>query len=293
MALVPFDQRDGWIWLDGEFVPWREANIHVLTHGLHYGSCVFEGQRIYEGEVFKLRTHTERLFRSAELLDMVIPFSMDEIDRACCESIEKSGQTNAYMRPFVWRGSEQLSVAAQGARIRTAVAVWPWASYFDPEEKKRGIRLDHAIYRRPAPETAPFEAKAAGLYMIATLSKHAAEAKGYADAMMLDYRGYVAEATGANIFFVRDGALHTPTPDCFLNGITRQTVIGLARDAGLQVIERHIQPDELSTFDECFLTGSAAEVTPVREIAEHSFTPGHISLSLMEAYSRLVRRQAS
>ncbi len=293
MALVPFDQRDGWIWLDGEFVPWREAKIHVLTHGLHYGSCVFEGQRIYEGEVFKLRTHTDRLFRSAELLDMKIPFSKDEIDGVCNESIARSGLETAYMRPFVWRGSEQLSVAAQGARIRCAVAVWPWASYFDVEEKKRGIRLDHAIYRRPAPETAPFEAKAAGLYMIATLSKHAAEAKGYADALMLDYRGYVAEATGANVFFVRDGALHTPEPDCFLNGITRQTVIGLARDAGLEVIERHIQPGELATFGECFLTGSAAEVTPVREIGEHRFTPGDISLSMMDAYGKLVRRQLS
>ena len=292
MALVPFDQRDGWIWLDGEFVPWSDARIHVLTHGLHYGSCVFEGQRIYGGEVFKLSTHTRRLFRSAELLDMVIPFTPEEIDAACNESITKAGLPDAYMRPFVWRGSEQLSVAAQQARIRVAVAVWPWASYFDPEEKKRGIRLDHAIYRRPSPETAPYEAKAAGLYMIATLSKHAAEAKGYADALMLDYRGLVSEATGANVFFVRDGALHTPTPDCFLNGITRQTVIQLARDGGIEVIERHIRPEELGTFNECFLTGSAAEVTPVREIGEHTYTPGDISLSLMDAYAKLVRRQA-
>ncbi len=292
MSLVPFDQRDGWIWLDGEFVPWRDARIHVLTHGLHYGSCVFEGQRIYGGEVFKLSTHTARLFRSAELLDMRLPYTPAEVDDACRESIGKAGLEDAYMRPFAWRGSEQLSVAAQGNRIRMAIAVWPWGSYFDPEEKKRGIRLDHAIYRRPAPETAPYEAKAAGLYMIATLSKHAAESKGYADALMLDYRGLVAEATGANVFFVRDGAVHTPVADCFLNGITRQTVIGLARDAGLEVIERHIPPDELSTFNECFLTGSAAEVTPVREIGEHSYTPGNISLSLMDAYAKLVRRQA-
>ena len=292
MALVPFDQRDGWIWLDGEFMPWRDAKIHVLTHGLHYGSCVFEGQRIYGGEVFELSTHTRRLFRSAELLDIKMPFTMAEIDAACNESIARAGLADAYMRPFVWRGSEQLSVAAQGSRIRCAVAVWPWASYFDPEEKKRGIRLDHAIYRRPAPETAPFEAKAAGLYMIATLSKHAAEAKGYADALMLDYRGYVAEATGANVFFVREGALHTPKPDCFLNGITRQTVIRLAQAAGLEVVERHITPDELGTFDECFLTGSAAEVTPVREIGPHAYTPGTLSLSLMDAYARLVRRQS-
>lgn len=291
MALVPFDQRDGWIWFDGVFTPWREATIHVLTHGLHYGSCVFEGQRIYGGEVFELTTHTRRLFRSAELLDITIPFTVEEMDAACKESVERSGLEDAYMRPFVWRGSEQLSVAAQEARIRCAIAVWPWASYFDPEEKKRGIRLDHAIYRRPAPDTTPWEAKAAGLYMIATLSKHAAEAKGYADALMLDYRGLVAEATGANVFFVRDGAIHTPTPDCFLNGITRRTVIRLAQEAGLEVIERHIAPEELGTFNECFLTGSAAEVTPVSEVGEHRYTPGNISLSLMDDYSRLVRRQ--
>ncbi len=291
MTLVPFDQRDGWIWMDGAFTPWREAKIHVLTHGLHYGSCVFEGQRIYGGEVFELTTHTRRLFRSAELLDITIPFTVEEMDAACKESVQRSGLEDAYMRPFVWRGSEQLSVAAQGARIRVAVAVWPWASYFDPEEKKRGIRLDHAIYRRPAPDTTPWEAKAAGLYMIATLSKHAAEAKGYADALMLDYRGLVAEATGANVFFVRDGALHTPLADCFLNGITRRTVIRLAQDAGLEVIERHIAPEELGTFNECFLTGSAAEVTPVSEVGEHRYTPGNISLSLMDDYAKLVRRQ--
>ncbi len=293
MTLVPFDQRDGWIWLDGEFTPWREAKIHVLTHGLHYGSCVFEGQRIYGGEVFELTRHTRRLFRSAELLDIAIPFTVEEIDAACKEAVVRSGLEDGYMRPFAWRGSEQLSVAAQGNRIRVAVAVWPWGSYFDPEAKTRGIRLDHAAWRRPAPETAPYEAKAAGLYMIATLSKHAAEARGYADALMLDYRGLVSEATGANVFFVRDGAIHTPTPDCFLNGITRQTVIGLAREAGLEVIERHIDPSELGTFNECFLTGSAAEVTPVGEIGEHRYTPGNISLSLMDAYANLVRRRGS
>jgi branched-chain amino acid aminotransferase len=291
MALLPFDDRDGWLWMDGEFVPWRDAKVHVLTHGLHYGSAVFEGQRIYGGEVFKLTTHTERLFNSARILDMTIPFSVADIDAACKEMVGKAGLEDAYMRPIVWRGSEQLSVAAQRAHIHVAIAVWPWPSYFDPEQKKRGIRLDHAIYRRPAPNTAPFEAKAAGLYMIATLSKHAAEAKGYSDAMMLDWRGNVAEATGANIFFARDGALHTPTPDCFLNGITRQTVIGLARDKGIEVVERRITPDELPTFTECFLTGSAAEVTPVGEIGEHRFTPGNLSLALADDYTRLVRRQ--
>ena len=233
MALVPFDDRDGWIWMDGAFIPWRDAKIHVLTHGLHYASCVFEGQRIYDGHVYALRRHTERLFNSARILDMTIPFTPEEVDAACRESVERAGLQDAYMRPFVWRGSEQMSVPAQGARIHLAIAVWPWPSYFDPEQKKRGIRLDHAIYRRPAPDTAPWEAKAAGLYMIATLSKHAAEAKGYQDALMLDYRGYVAEGTGANIFFVRDGALHTPIADCFLNGITRQRVIQLAKDAGI------------------------------------------------------------
>ena len=291
MALVPFDDRDGWIWLNGEFVPWREAKIHVLTHALHYGSCVFEGQRIYGGEVFELTRHTERLFNSARILDMTIPFSVAEIDEACKASVARAGLEEAYMRPFVWRGSEQMSVPAPLARIHVAIAVWPWPSYFDPETKARGIRLDHAIYRRPPANAAPWEAKAAGLYMICTLSKHAAEARGYQDAMMLDSRGYVAEGTGANIFFVRDGALHTPTPDCFLNGITRQSVIALARKAGIDVVERHILPDELSTFNECFLTGSAAEVTPVSEIGEHRYTPGNLTLSLMDDYSRLVRRQ--
>lgn len=291
MALVPFDDRDGWIWFDGQFVPWRDAKIHVLTHGLHYASCVFEGQRIYGGEIFELTRHTERLFNSARILDMTIPFSVAEIDQACKESVERAGMEDAYMRPVVWRGSEQMSVPAQQAKIHVAIAVWPWPSYFDPETKKRGIRLDHAIYRRPAADAAPWESKAAGLYMICTLSKHAAEAKGYQDAMMLDSRGYVAEGTGANIFFVRDGALHTPTPDCFLNGITRQTVISLAQKAGIEVVERHIKPEELSTFNECFLTGSAAEVTPVSEIGEHRFTPGNVSLSLMDDYSKLVRRQ--
>ena len=291
MALVPFDDRDGWIWFDGQFVPWRDAKIHVLTHGLHYASCVFEGQRIYGGEVFELTRHTERLFNSARILDMTIPFSVAEIDQACKESVARAGLEDAYMRPLVWRGSEQMSVPAQGAKIHVAIAVWPWPSYFDPETKARGIRLDHAIYRRPPADAAPWESKAAGLYMICTLSKHAAEAKGYQDAMMLDSRGYVAEGTGANIFFVRDGALHTPTPDCFLNGITRQTVISLAKKAGIEVVERHIKPDELSTFNECFLTGSAAEVTPVSEIGEHRYTPGNLSLSLMDDYSKLVRRQ--
>ena len=289
MALVPFDDRDGSIWFDGHFVPWREAKVHVLTHGLHYGSCVFEGQRLYNGRVFKLEEHTERLFRSAEILDMRIPFTPDEVNAACRLAGERSGMADAYMRPLVWRGSEQIGVSAPLTTIHLAIAVWAWPSYFDAEEKKKGVRLSHAIYRRPAPDTAPFRAKAAGLYMIATLSKHAAEAAGYADALMLDYRGLVAEATGANVFFVLDGKLHTPTPDCFLDGITRRTVIDLARERGMEIVERHITPEELPSFSECFLTGSAAEVTPVSEIGEHRYTPGQISLGLMDAYSALVR----
>jgi branched-chain amino acid aminotransferase len=292
MALVPFDDRDGWIWMDGEFVPWREAKIHVLTHGLHYASCVFEGQRVYGGEVFKLDQHVQRLFRSAELLEMPIPFSVAEITRACKETADRMGFDDAYMRPVAWRGPEQMGVGAPLAKTHVAVAVWQWGSYFDPETKRQGIRMTHARFRRPDPATAPYEAKAAGLYMICTLSKQAAERQGYADALMLDYRGLVSEATGANIFFVRDGALHTPTPDCFLNGITRQTVIELAQRQGIEVIERHIRPEELSTFSECFLTGSAAEVTPVRDIGDHSFRPGNLTLSLMEDYSQHVRRQA-
>ena len=291
MTLIPFDDRDGWIWLDGEFTPWREAKVHVLTHALHYASCVFEGQRMYDGEIFRLEDHTGRLFRSAEILDFEIPYTPGEINAACNETAARMGLRDGYLRPFAWRGPEQMGVSAQNTRTHVAVACWDWPSYFDPEAKKRGIRLTNALYRRPAPDSAPWQSKAAGLYMICTLSKHAAERAGYADALMLDHRGYVAEATGANIFLVRDGAIHTPTPDCFLNGLTRQTVMAMARERGFEVIERHITPDELPTFSECFITGSAAEVTPVSEIAEHRFTPGNISLSLADDYSRLVRRQ--
>ena len=291
MSLVPYDDRDGWIWLDGEFVPWREAKVHVLTHALHYASSVFEGERMYGGEIFKLQQHTERLFNSARILDFEIPWTVEQINDACNATAAKNGLTDCYVRPIAWRGAEQMGVSAQQSKIHVAVAVWDWPSYFDPEERKRGIRMCHAKYARPAPFTAPTAAKAAGLYMICTISKHAAEAAGYADAMMLDWRGYVAEATGANIFFVRDGVIHTPTADCFLNGITRQTTMELARDMGFEVIERHILPEELTTFSECFITGSAAEVTPVAEIGEYRFTPGNISLALAEAYSRLVRRE--
>ena len=290
MSLVPFDDRDGWIWLDGQFVPWREARVHVLTHGLHYASAVFEGERMYGGEIFELTQHTERLFRSAEILDFQIPFTVAEIDAACKETCARNGLDDCYIRPISWRGSEMIGVSAQQAKIHTAIAVWEWPSYFNPEEKAKGIRLAWAKYRRPSPETEPVHAKATGLYMICTISKHAAEKAGYADALMLDWRGYIAESTGANIFLVRDGVIHTPLPDCFLDGITRRTVIGLAKQKGFEVVERHIPAEELATFSEVFIVGTAAEVTPVAEIGEHVFKPGNISLSLMDDYARLVRR---
>jgi branched-chain amino acid aminotransferase len=292
MSLVPFDDRDGWIWLDGQFVPWREAKVHVLTHGLHYASSVFEGERMYGGEIFKLTEHTERLFKSAEILDFKIPYTVAEIDEACKATAAKNGLDDCYVRPIAWRGSEMIGVSAQQTKIHVAIAVWEWPSYFDPAAKARGIRLTWAKYQRPDPKTAPVAAKAAGLYMICTISKHAAEKDGYADAMMLDYRGYVAEATGANVFFVKDGVLHTPKPDCFLDGITRRTVIALAKDKGVEVIERHIEKAELSTFTECFIVGTAAEVTPVSEIGEFTFKPATLSLDLMDTYARLVRNEA-
>jgi branched-chain amino acid aminotransferase len=291
MSLVPFDDRDGWIWLDGQFVAWRDAKVHVLTHGLHYASSVFEGERMYGGEIFKLTEHTERLFKSAEILDFKIPYTVEQIDEACKATAAKNGLTDCYVRPIAWRGSEMIGVSAQQTRIHVAIAVWDWPSYFDPATKAKGIRLTWARYDRPAPNTIPTAAKAAGLYMICTISKHAAEKEGYADAMMVDYRGYIAEATGANVFFVKDGVLHTPTPDCILNGITRQTVIQLAKERGIQVVERHIEKSELSSFTECFIVGTAAEVTPVAEIGDFTFKPGTLSLSLMDDYARLVRRE--
>ncbi len=287
--MIPFDQRDGSLWYDGKMVPWRQAQTHVLTHGLHYGSCVFEGQRIYNGTIYKLKEHTERLFTSAETLGMKMPFTRAEIDAACIEVCKAQGIEDGYIRPVAFRGSEMMAVSAQHSTIHVAVAAWPWPSYFSPAEKLKGIRLDWAKWKRPAADTEPVHAKAAGLYMICTLSKHAAEAKGYADALMLDYRGYVAEATGANVFFIKDGTLHTPIPDCFLNGITRQSVIAIAKARQVPVLERHIKPEELSGFSECFLTGSAAEVTPVSEIGEYRFKPGALTETLMNAYADEVR----
>ena len=283
-----FDQRDGFIWMNGSLVPWRDANVHVLTHGLHYASSVFEGERAYAGSIFKLREHTERLIYSARELGFDIPYTVEEIDAACVETLEANGLIDGYLRPVAWRGSEMMGVSAQTNRINLAVAAWEWPSYFDPEQRLKGIRLDMAEYRRPAPETAPCHAKAAGLYMICTLSKHAAESKGYADALMLDWRGRVAEATGANIFFVDNGVLHTPEPDCFLDGITRRTVMDLARTRGLEIVERAIMPEELDGFSECFITGTAAEVTPVSEIGPYKFTPSDISINLLNDYLALV-----
>ena len=285
---IAFDQRDGFIWMNGEMSPWVDTKVHVLTHGLHYGSCVFEGERAYNGTIFKLREHTERLVYSARELGFDLPYSVEEIDEACIKTLEANGLTDGYIRPVAWRGSEMMGVSAQQNRINVAIAAWEWPSYFDPEERLKGIRLDMAKYRRPSPETAPCHAKAAGLYMICTLSKHEAESKGYADAMMLDYRGQVAEATGANMFFVQDGVIHTPTPDCFLDGITRRTVIELARARGHEIVERAIMPDELADFSECFITGTAAEVTPVSEIGPYKFIPSDISKNLMDDYTALV-----
>ncbi|WP_309630058.1 branched-chain amino acid aminotransferase [Brevundimonas sp.] len=292
MALVPFDDRDGWIWMNGEFIPWREAKTHVLTHALHYGSSVFEGERMYGGEIFKLTEHSERLARSANLLDFELPYSVAEIDQACKETCAKMGMEDAYIRPVAFLGPEQVSVSALNNKAHVAIAVWDWPSYFDPEVKKKGIKLEWAKWRRPDPLTAPTTAKAAGLYMICTMSKNAAEKRGFADAMMLDWRGYVAEATGANVFFIQDGVIHTPDVTHILNGITRQTVIDIAKAKGIEVVVRHIRPEELSTFSECFLTGSAAEVTPVQSIGDYTFTPGDLSLTLMDDYGKLVRRQA-
>ena len=290
--MIPFDEREGTIWFDGAMVPWRDAKIHVLSHGLHYGSSVFEGERAYGGVIFKSLAHAERLRRSAELLDFAVPYSAAEIVAAKEQVLKVSGLSDAYLRPVAWRGSEMMGVSAQGNTIHLAIAAWEWPSYFDAATKMKGIRLDIADYRRPDPRTAPCASKAAGLYMICTISKHRAENKGYADALMLDFEDNVAECTGANVFFIRDGAIHTPTADRFLNGITRQTVIDLARRRGISVTERRIRPEEMADFSECFITGSAAEVTPVAEIGPYRFVPGAITKTLMEDYLAEVQPQA-
>lgn len=284
-----YDDRDGWIWLDGSLVPWRDARVHVLTHALHYASAVFEGERAYGGRIFKSEEHSRRLLKSGEAMDMPIPYSVEDIERAKEAVLEANGLADAYVRVIAWRGSgPDMGVAAKRNPVRMAVAAWEWGAYYG-DAKLRGAKLDISRWKRPSPETIPCHAKAAGLYMICTMSKHEAEAKGCSDALMMDYRGYVAEATGANVFFVRDGSVHTPLPDCFLNGITRQTVIGLLRDRGVEVIERHIEPAELEGFEQCFLTGTAAEVTPVGEIGPYRFEVGALTREISDAYEKLVR----
>ena len=291
MVLIPFDDRDGSIWFDGEMVPWRNAKTHCLSHGLHYASLVFEGERVYSGRVFKGAEHTARLRTSAKMLDFDVPVYDDALETAKHEVIKANNIVDGYVRAFCWRGSEMMAISAQQTTTHLAIAAWEWPSYFDPEIKMKGITLDIAKWRRPAPDSAPVHAKAAGLYMICTLSKHEAEKKGFEDALMLDYRGYVAEATGANVFFIdANDVIHTPIADCFLNGITRQTVIGMAKANQMKVIERHIMPEEIADMKECFLTGTAAEVTPVSRIGEHHFSPSETSRSLVNGYEKIVRQ---
>ncbi len=289
MALIPFDDRDGWIWINGEKKPWRQATVHVLNHGLHYASSVFEGIRVYDGKIFKLREHTERLFHSAKLLGFTLPYTVEELEAATIDTVQSNNVVNGYVRPVAFRGSEMMAISARHNKTHVAIASWQWPSYFSDEAKQRGLKLKISDWKRPAPDTAPTASKAAGLYMICTLSKHAAEDEGYDDALMLDYRGYIAEATGANVFFVMDNEIHTPTPDCFLDGITRRTVMGLAREQGITVTERHIMPEELANAQEVFLTGTAAEVTPVGQIDTYNFQVGQTTKSLMQAYHALVR----
>ena len=286
---TPYHDRDGLIWLDGHMVPWREANVHILTHALHYASAVFEGERAYDGEIFKLTEHSRRLHEGAGIMDFHIPYTVEEIDQACRDVVRVNNLSDCYVRPIAWRGSEMMGVAAQSSKIHLAIAAWNWGSYFPMEQRLKGIRMTMAKYRRPDPACAPCKAKAAGLYMICTIEKHRAERAGYSDAVMLDYRGRVAECTGANLFLIKDGAIHTPEPDCFLDGITRRTVIGLAKARGIEVIERPIMPEELGTFSECFITGTAAEVTPVSEIGAHTYKPAQICENLLNDYMALVR----
>jgi branched-chain amino acid aminotransferase len=293
MATLPFDDRPGVIWMNGKLVPWKQATLHVLSHALHYASSVFEGERAYGGVVFKGTEHHQRLHDSGAILGFKVPYSVAEIDAAADQLIKANNLVDAYLRPIAWRGSEMMGVSAQQTRINVAIAAWEWPSYFSPELRDKGIRLMWAPWRRPGPDMAPTRSKAAGLYMICTLSKHEAENGGYQDALMLDYRGLLAEATGANLFLVQDGKIHTPTPDCFLDGITRRTVIALARRAGIEVIERHLRPEELAKTQEVFLTGTAAEVTPVGEIGEHRFVPGRVTKALMDAYAAEVRKPAA
>ncbi len=290
--IIPFDKRDGFIWYNGEFVPWQDSKVHILNHGLHYASCVFEGERVYNGKIFKNELHSQRLHKSAKTLGFDIPYKVEELNKIKIETVAKQNIVDGYMRVFAWRGSEKMAISAQGNKVHVAIACWPWPPYYSAEARKKGLRLKFAKYRRPSPETAPVSAKAAGLYMICTISKHEAENAGYNDALMLDYRGYLAEATGANLFLVmKNDEIHTPTPDCFLNGITRQTVIELAQKRGLKIVERHINPEELADAKDAFLTGSAAEITRISAVDDKYNYPkaSKITLDLIQDYHDLVR----
>ena len=294
MESIPYDKRSGKIWFNGQTVDWNQANIHVLNHGLHYASCVFEGERVYDGEIFKLEEHTHRLFYSADRMGIKVPFSEDEINKACKHIVNIQKVKNGYVRPVIWRGSEMMAISAQKNKIHVAIATWEWGSYFDPKLKLNGIRLNISSWRRPAPNTIPWDTKAAGLYMICTLSKHEAESKGYTDSLMLDHEGYIAEATGANIFFKNNNnELHTPIPDSFLDGITRREVIKIAKSKGIKIIERKIKPSEMKNFDGCFLTGTAAEVTPVSQIEDNQFKICDVITDLSESYQTLVRKKSA
>jgi branched-chain amino acid aminotransferase len=290
--MIPYDKRSGKIWYNNELVDWADAKIHVLSHGLHYASCVFEGERVYDGSIFKLEEHTTRFFYSAKRLGFEIPYSEKEINSACNKIISTQNVTNGYVRPFAWRGSEMMQISAQQTKIHVAIATWEWGSYFDPKLKTNGIKLNISSWRRPSPNSIPWDSKASGLYMICTLSKHEAEQQGFTDSMMLDHEGNIAEATGANIFFKdKDGDLHTPTPDSFLDGITRRTVIKIAKSKGIKVHERKIAPTELTNFVGCFLTGTAAEVTPVSCVADNQFKVCETIIDLNESYQALVRKK--
>ena len=294
MESIPYDKRSGKIWFNGKTVDWADANIHVLNHGLHYASCVFEGERVYDGEIFKLEEHTERLFYSAKRMGITVPYSQQEINEACNNIVNIQKVKNGYVRPLIWRGSEMMAISAQKNKIHVAIATWEWGSYFDPKLKLNGIKLNISNWRRPAPNTIPWDTKAAGLYMICTLSKHEAEAKGFTDSLMLDHEGNIAEATGANIFFKnKSGELHTPTPDSFLDGITRREVIKIAKLKGINVIERKIKPEEMKDFIGCFLTGTAAEVTPVSQISEYKFKVCELIQDLNQSYQNLVRKKSA
>ena len=294
MESVPYDKRSGKIWFNGKTVDWKDANIHILNHGLHYASCVFEGERVYDGEIFRLAEHTERLFYSAERMGIKVPYSKKEINDACKNIVNVQKVKNGYVRPLIWRGSEMMAISAQRNKIHVAIATWEWGSYFDPKLKLNGIKLNISNWRRPAPNTIPWDTKASGLYMICTLSKHEAEAQGFTDSLMLDYEGNIAEATGANVFFKdKSGALHTPVPDSFLDGITRREVIKIAKSKGIKVVERKIKPDEMSGFTGCFLTGTAAEVTPVSQIDNYKFEVCDVITNLNDAYQNLVRKDSA